>query len=261
MTEDEKAKADAEMPAWAKGIADSVSKLSARMDSMDKAKADSESEEEADKKLREEEEAKKKADAELKAKADAEGESEEEKANRAAEEKASKEAKDDSEKLETETKFADMQREIASLRRALPRDLTDEDRNAIAAAQSRADSVFAALGKNVPHSMMGETPMAFRRRMAASLQGHSASWKDVPLRDLPEKAFENAETAIYADAAAYARRPSDVADRQLHVRERTLPGGHRERTRVGDPLGWMEAFMPPMKHVVSKIDPSNGGRA
>ena len=258
MTEEEKAKADAEMPAWAKGIADSVSALNARMDSMDKAKADASSEEEADKKRMEEEEAKKKADAELKAKADAEGESEEEKAKREAEEKASKEAKHDSEKLETETKFADMQRTIDKLTRAMPRELTDDDRNAIAAAQSRADSVFAALGKNVPHAIMGETPLAFRRRMAGTLQVHSPAWNGVTLRDLPEKAFENAEATIYADAAVAARKPADVPFGEMREVETKTRTGHIRRERFGHPSGWMGQFMPPMKHVIA-FKQSNGG--
>ena len=212
------AKAD-EAPAWAKAIADSVAGLTARMDSIDKARADAEK---PDEKVKEEAEA-------AKAKADA----------------------DDKEKAEKESAYADMQRQIGELKRQLPRDLTDEERNEIAAAQSRADSVFAAIGKTVPAAMMGETATAYRRRLAGAIQQMSPKWKTADLKNLPGDVFANIEDAIYTDAQTAARTPVGVPANQLRAINTTSAAGHRITTYVGSPRAWMEQFMPPVKHVAN----------
>lgn len=216
-----KAKADAEMPAWAKSIADSVSGLCARMDSYEAKKADADMTEDA-----------------KKAKADADEKAKEE------EERAKADA-------EKDTKFADAVKRIDELSRLIPRDLTDEDRNAIAAAQARADSVFSSLSKNLPHAMMGETPINYRRRLAGIIQGLSKEWKGISLKALPDDAFTNAESAIYADAAKAARSPVDIAPYELRRHARESSAGHKIVEYTGDPKSWMEDFMPVTKHVAN----------
>jgi hypothetical protein len=84
-----------------------------------------------------------KADAEAKEKADAE------EAERMAKEKADSE----------------LRQQIADLRSRIPTELSDEERNEVADAQVKADSVFSCFGKRAPVPLSGEKPLAYRRRL------------------------------------------------------------------------------------------------
>jgi hypothetical protein len=246
-------KMDSEMPAWAKSFSDS---MNARMDAFEKKdpKADAEEDEEDE----EDEDFKKKSAKDDKAKADTT--EEEERAVKKAE--ADSKAKADAGK-DMETAYADsvkrFETEIAALKAQMPRDLSDDDRNAIAVAKSRADSAYGAVGKNAPHEMLGETPLAYRRRLAVGLQTHSKDWNGIPLRDLPEAAFNNAETSIYADAAAYSRSPQDLPANELREIKSVTPHGHRVSTYVGSPSAWMSAFGPAV-HMRARFIRTEGKR-
>ncbi len=151
------AKADEEKEAKAKADADEAAK---------KAKADAEeaecmakekhAKEKAD---AEEKAAKEKADAEAKAKADAE----------------------EAEKMAKEKADSQLRQEIAELRSRIPTELSDEERNEVAEAQVKADSVFSSFGKRAPIPLSGEKPMAYRRRLMIQLQEHSPDYKAVDL--------------------------------------------------------------------------------
>jgi 8-oxo-dGTP pyrophosphatase MutT (NUDIX family) len=192
--------------------------MCAKVDAMEqKAKADAETR--GGLKLDEEEEAKKKADAD-KAKADA----------------------------EKEMAYTDSQKRIADLEARMPRDWSDEERNEIASAQARADSVFSALGKKAPYALMGEQVPAYKRRLASMIQPHSERWKGLALNTLPDPAFANAENDIYADAQKAARTPTDLAPFQLRAHKSESQAGHKITTYTGDPAAWLMQFQPPVKH-------------
>lgn len=106
---------------------------------------------------------------------------------------------------------ADLAKRIADVEKSLPRQLTDEDRHALATSQARADSVFQMYGQSASHPMNGEGLLDYRRRLAKSLQPHSTKWKDVKLDAIADDvAFSNIESGIYDDARLAALNPVDL---------------------------------------------------
>lgn len=212
------------------------------MADMQKEKADSDAKEKAD---AEEKAAKEKADAEAKEKADADEKAEAE--EKAAKEKADEEAKakadaDAEEKAAKEKADSDLRREIAELKTRIPTELSDEERNELADAQVKADSVFAAFGNRAPQPLAGEKPMVYRRRLMVQLQEHSADYKGVDLSSIADaQVLKIAEKQIYADAQSAASL--SVGPGQLREIKRADATGRQISTFEGDP----EATWAPFK--------------
>jgi hypothetical protein len=131
---------------------------------------------------------------------------------------------------------------IASLQRGP----TDEDRRALAEAQSRADAVLCMHSDQAPAPMRSEGVGAYRVRLARKLQPWSKQWSKTNLdrmfRDSPED-FQNIESMIYADAASAAREPTIAAEGVLVPVPMPSRTGHQITEYRGDPLGWMQRFM------------------
>ena len=105
---------------------------------------------------------------------------------------------------------------VRDLERKQPKPLTDADYDAMAAEQARADSIFAAHGERAPRPLLGETPLAYRRRLVKSLQSHSTRWKDTNLTAIADSATLNIiQDQVYADAKDAARHPSNIPAGQL----------------------------------------------
>ncbi|MJB99395.1 NUDIX hydrolase, partial [Salmonella enterica subsp. diarizonae] len=201
-----------------------------------KAKADAEEaakKEKADAEAKEAEEAKAKADEEekaAKAKAD-EGELK----------KLEHEAKGEDDRLERERKERDrekadsqLRQEIAELRSRIPTELSDEERNEVADAQVKADSVFSCFGKRAPVPLSGEKPLSYRRRLMIQLQEHSPDFKSVDLSSIADSALLNvAEKQIYADAQKSASL--SVGPGMLREIKRADATGRQISTFEGDP--------------------------
>ena len=133
---------------------------------------------------------------------------------------------------------------LASLESRLPAQLSDSDFALLASSQAAFDPVYTAFGDAVPRPMTGETPLAYRRRLAVGVQKHSGAWKDVELSSLPPAAFDIAEQQIRADAAVAARSPVSMPNGQLRqiIREDEVTGARRI-TFNGEPRAWMAQFM------------------
>ncbi|MEF3136373.1 NUDIX hydrolase [Klebsiella quasipneumoniae subsp. quasipneumoniae] len=185
-----------------------------------------------------------KADAEkdAKAKADAEEAAKKEKAD--AEEKEAEEAKADAEEAECMAKEkadSDLRREIAELRSRIPTELSDADRNELADAQIKADSVFSAFGQRAPSPVSGEKPLAYRRRLLVKLQEHSPDFKGVDLSAIADAQLLNiAEKQIYADAQSAASL--SVGPGQLREIKRADATGRMISTFEGDPAAAWAPF-------------------
>ncbi len=203
----------------------------------------------------EERDAKAKADAEeaaKKEKADAEAkEAEEAKAKADAEEKAAKEKADADEKAKADAEEAermakekadsDLRLEIAELRSRIPTELSDADRNELADAQIKADSVFSAFGQRAPSPVSGEKPLAYRRRLLVKLQEHSPDFKGVDLSAIADAQLLNiAEKQIYADAQSAASL--SVGPGQLREIKRADATGRMISTFEGDPAAAWAPF-------------------
>lgn len=124
----------------------------------------------------------------------------------------------------------------------MPKSMTDADYAAMADFQARADSAYSGFGERAPSPLQGETPKAFRIRLAKGLQAHSAPWSGVTLRELPESALSIAEGQIYADAVAAARNPVGVPAGQLRAIVKHDGAGRKITEFVGDPSAWMGEF-------------------
>ncbi|MDQ2222073.1 NUDIX domain-containing protein [Enterobacter roggenkampii] len=222
--------------------------LDARM-----AKADSE---EADRKAKadaEEAAKKEKADAEAKeaeeakAKADAEEKAAKEKADAEAKEKADAE---EAERMAKEKADSQLRQEIADLRSRIPTELSDEERNEVADAQVKADSVFSCFGKRAPVPLSGEKPLAYRRRLMIQLQEHSPDFKTVDLSSIADSALLSvAEKTIYADAQKSASL--SVGPGMLREIKRADATGRQISTFEGDPAATWAPFQSGKRQVTS----------
>lgn len=212
----------------------------------------------------EEKDAKAKADAEeaaKKEKADAEAkEAEEAKAKADAEEKAAKEKADAEEKEKADAEEAErmakekadsqLRQEIADLRSRIPTELSDEERNEVADAQVKADSVFSCFGKRAPVPLSGEKPLAYRRRLMIQLQEHSPDFKSVDLSSIADSALLSvAEKTIYADAQKSASL--SVGPGMLREIKRADATGRQISTFEGDPAATWAPFQSGKRQVTS----------
>lgn len=207
-----------------------------------KAKADAEEaakKEKADAEAKEAEEAKAKADAEEKAA--------KEKADAEAKEKADAEA---AEKMAKEKADSQLRQEIAELRSRIPTELSDEERNEVAEAQVKADSVFSSFGKRAPIPLSGEKPMAYRRRLMIQLQEHSPDYKAVDLSAIADsQLLSTAEKHIYADAQKAASL--SVGPGMLREIKRADATGRQISTFEGDPAVTWAPFQSGKRQVTS----------
>ena len=202
------------------------------------AKADSEAADLKAKADAEEAAKKEKADAEAKeakAKADAEEKAAKEKADAEAKEKADAE---EAERMAKEKADSELRQQIADLRSRIPTELSDEERNEVADAQVKADSVFSCFGKRAPVPLSGEKPLAYRRRLMIQLQEHSPDFKTVDLSSIADSALLSvAEKTIYADAQKSASL--SVGPGMLREIKRADATGRQISTFEGDPeVAW-----------------------
>ncbi len=134
-------------------------------------------------------------------------------------------------------------RQSAALFRRLSRQPTLEERNQIAAARSRADSLYARLGRATPEWMAGEMPSAYRARLAAGLQDLSPQLRRANLDAVPDAALGAVEDRIYQDALEASRQPAANPSGTLRPRTYKDTTGHTVTEYFGDPMAWMSAFM------------------
>ncbi|PYA59327.1 NUDIX hydrolase [Serratia marcescens] len=217
------------------------------------AKADSEAKESKEKADAEEAAKKEQADSEAKeaeeakAKADAEEAAAKEKADAEAKEKADAE---EAERMAKEKADSQLRQEIADLRSRIPTELSDEERNEVADAQVKADSVFSCFGKRAPVPLSGEKPLAYRRRLMIQLQEHSPDFKAVDLSSIADSALLGfAEKQIYADAQKSASL--SVGPGTLREIKRADATGRQISTFEGDPAATWAPFQSGKRQVTS----------
>ncbi|ELF9346609.1 NUDIX domain-containing protein [Salmonella enterica] len=207
-----------------------------------KAKADAEEEARKEKADAEEKEAE-----EAKAKADTEEKAAKEKADAEAKEKADAE---EAERMAKEKADSQLRQEIAELRSRIPTELSDEERNEIADAQVKADSVFSCFGRRAPVPLSGEKPLAYRRRLMIQLQEHSPDFKTVDLSTIADSALLSvAEKTIYADAQKSASL--SVGPGMLREIKRADATGRQISTFEGDPAVTWAPFQSGKRQVIS----------
>lgn len=134
--------------------------------------------------------------------------------------------------------------ELRGLVRRVTRQPTVGERNQLAAAYHRADSVYARLGRTTPEPMGGESPMLYRHRLADGLKDVSPTLSRSHMDALRDDAFKVAEARIYQDALDEAKRGGGAP---MVLRSHTYQDatGHNVTEHYGDPLAWMAPFMGP----------------
>jgi chemotaxis protein histidine kinase CheA len=244
-----------------KGIADATSCMKDVMKRQDAIEEREKTRDDAAKKDADEMEKAEKEKAD-KAKRDAEDPEKKAEAERLTADKAKKDAEDEEAKKKADAGRADSG-EVGTLRaklaehektikelaaRPVPAHVSDAEFETMSGIQSRADAVMIMLGKRASRPMLGETPMAYRRRLAAGLKGLSPTWKDIPLESLRDDAFTGAvEDTIYADAAVAARSPMDLDAGTIRAVTQTLPSGHVETRFMGRDTHFVRQFSRPVQ--------------
>lgn len=143
--------------------------------------------------------------------------------------------------IENSKADSELKRQIEELRSRIPTELSDAERNEVADAQVKADSVFSSYGKRAPMPLHGEKPMAYRRRMMVQLQQHSADYKDVDLSAIADaQVLKIAEKQIYADAQTSASL--SIGAGQLREIKRADATGRQISTFEGDPAACWAPF-------------------
>ncbi|KVK89909.1 NUDIX domain-containing protein [Burkholderia sp. MSMB1498] len=262
-------------PAWADALMKRMDSVCSRMDAIENKGGDEmpakpltadSAEKEAEREGEKEMGLEKKAEGEIAA-AIKEGEAEHREEERA--DSAEKKDEDEKERADSAAR-ADSQRlarENAELRAQIQRmdgtlstlvkPLSVEDRDALASAQMRADSVMQMFGQNATAPLHGESPIDYRKRLASKLASHSPDMKGVKLDALDGAAFKVVEDKIYADAQVAARNPASApAGRLIPIVSRDEAG--RQITRfAGDIATWMQHFTSP--GVVCKLNRQDKG--
>jgi 8-oxo-dGTP pyrophosphatase MutT (NUDIX family) len=144
------------------------------------------------------------------------------------------------ENADLKAKLADLEGKVDGLTREIPA----EERNAIAVAQARADSVAAMFGERASAPITGETSLAYRRRLLKSMQKRSTKFKEARVDSLDSETLGMIENVVYGEAAEAARR-TDSADKPgiLVPYYETDEAGRRITKFHGDPMAWMQHFM------------------
>jgi 8-oxo-dGTP pyrophosphatase MutT (NUDIX family) len=151
--------------------------------------------------------------------------------------------KDEAEEKEDSRNDSALQGRVRRLEKAMPRQMTDEDYHAMIEAQSRADSVYGALGiGRAPIPLNGEDLNGYRRRVATKLKNHSSRWGKTNLYNIQSDAFDIVESDIYNDAMASAMSADDVPDGHLRAVVKHDIAGRPITSYVGEPSAWMSQF-------------------
>ncbi len=112
--------------------------------------------------------------------------------------------------------------------------------DALAAIQSRADSVAAKFGEAGPRPVQGETLRAFRLRTLENLQHHSPEFTDFDLSRADGAMLDLAEDEIFKAAERVAESGTETSAPLVEVEE-TNALGQRITKRYGD---WLAAYGP-----------------
>ena len=265
------------VPAWADALSKRFDEVCNRIDALEKGRADGDFDK-LEHKL--EEEGKSKESAEkiagaigekkygkegMEKKAE-EGKEKAERKDETTEEKAAEEERESEKAGEREIKAAEkagereeraeradsVTRTIAELREqiaSLSRPLSPAERDELAKVHARADTLATMLGETVHHPLHGETPIAYRKRLASKFQKFSKV-KDVKLDSIDGAAFDFLEEKIYADAKEAALSPSESAPARL-VPIITRDDSGRQITRyAGNSDAFKVAFAPFMQQPV-----------
>ena len=193
-----------------------------------------------------EESAEAKAARELKERQDAEACARRDSEENERKEKEAMERKDTAERLDAQSREnVDLKAKLEAMNAritSLTTPLSVSDRDALSSAQARWDSVAQMLGDSIPAPLHGESPIAYRQRLASRFQKHSDKFKGIRLDSLDGVVFDTVEEQIRMDAQAYARSPSVSPNGKLIPIVRRDEAGRQITEYSGDMNAWLGFF-------------------
>jgi hypothetical protein len=163
-----------------------------------------------------------------------------EKANKAREDAARKDA------AGANAEIADLKSQLAALTasmREVTRQTSAADRDALAQAQSKFDSVAAMHGERADPPLPGESPLAYRKRNLDRFKKHSAQFKDSRFDSLDTAMLEPIEKIIVDEAVEAARKDSTSGAGLMFAEHYNDDAGRKITKWHGDPMAWMQHFM------------------
>lgn len=176
-------------------------------------------------------------------------------------EKEAKERKDSEEKMRADAQLrsdnAELKKQIEAMNArltSLTTPLSASDRDQLSAAQARWDSVAQMFGDSVPAPLHGESPIAYRQRLAAKFQKHSDKFKGIRLDSLDGAVFDTIEEQIRMDAQTYAKSPDVMPAGKLIPIIRRDEAGRQITEYSGDMDAWLGHFKH-QGHGVRLLDP------
>jgi len=250
---------DEKVPAWADALSKRFDALDTRLDAIEgkredrKDAKDAKEEEKKDAKRKDEKEEKEEKKDAKRNDGEESGKKEEEKDKKELEEasaeekkKERKDADEKEERADSVKRTSELQAQIKAMETRLAaatRMPTNDERDEIAKAYARADSLARMLADEVTHALPGENPISYRKRLAAKFQKFSATLKEVKLDSLDGAAFDHLENQIYADAQAAALSPEITSSgRLIPIYETNPQTGQRITRWAGDMDGWLSNF-------------------
>lgn len=158
------------------------------------------------------------------------------------------------ENAELKARLAKLEGTVKIMRDEVPA----SERDALAAAQVRADSVMAMLGDRAPAPIPGETSLDYRKRLASRLRQHSPRFKESRFDGFDSVTMGLVEDQVYADAVASAKAgPSSTPGVLVPFQERDSAG--RLITRFhGDIGAFIAPFVPQDRQLVKLNRPQKG---
>jgi hypothetical protein len=130
-----------------------------------------------------------------------------------------------------------LERRLEQARREIP----SAERAALAAAQTRADSVAARFGGSVSSPIPGEGELDYRKRLAEQFQPHSPRFSHSRLSPLDAATFGMIEAEVYADAVRAA--DASVQPGTLKAIEERDRSGRLVTRYVGDVGAFLAPFV------------------
>lgn len=142
---------------------------------------------------------------------------------------------------------------VEGLLKGITNETPATERDALAAAQNRADSVAAMFGDRPPAPIPGETSLDYRRRLLKRFAPHSPRFKDSRFDGLDPSILTTVEDQVYADASNSARNVArSTPGRLIPFEERDRAG--RVITRFHGDIGAFLAPFVPQNATVGRIN-------
>jgi hypothetical protein len=144
------------------------------------------------------------------------------------------------------TEVQQLRREFEELKRRQGQPIGDA--KDFAAAQSRAEAAYQAIGDSVPQAQPGECVGPYEARLAQGVQAHSPKYKNAKLSGICDaQTVATIAADVYADVQAHALDASQFKPGEMRAITRHDQAGRMITRYVGHEGACWDKFCPPTK--------------